>query len=89
MSRIRSPVLDSVLRFIIEQLRCFVLRFINSHSDATGIFAMHFWEIIALTTSGNRVRPIVSLKMTPLPGYWDADHGRPRTMNTVFIVLNY
>ena len=22
------------------------------------------------------------LKMTPLPGYWDADHDRPRTRNT-------
>ena len=30
------------------------------HSDATGVFAMHSWEIITLTTSGNRVGHIVS-----------------------------
>ena len=42
------------------ELRRFALRFIHSHSDATGIFRNAFREIVALTTSGNRVRHIVS-----------------------------
>ena len=43
------------------QLRRFALRFIHSHSDdATGVFVMNSWEIVALTTYGNRVRHIVS-----------------------------
>ena len=36
-------------------------------------FAMHSREIVALTTSGKRVS-LYPLKMTPSPGYWDADH---------------
>ena len=40
------------------RLRCSArLRFIHSHME---FFAMHSWEIVALTTSGNRVRHIVS-----------------------------
>ena len=42
-------------------------------------FAMHSLEIVALKTSGNTLHP---LKKMPLPGYWDADHDRPRTRNT-------
>ena len=43
-----------------DQLRHFALRFIHSHSYATGVFRNAFHEIVALTTSGNRVRHIVS-----------------------------
>ena len=46
------------------------------------LFPMHSWEIVALTTSGNRVRHIVSFRRTQLPGYWDTDHDRLRTRNT-------
>ena len=48
----------------------------------SGVFRNAFREIVTLTTSGNRVRHIVSVNMTPLPGYWDADRDRPRTRNT-------
>ena len=49
------------IEIIIRQLRRFALRFIHSHGDASGVFrTKHSWEIIALTTSGNRVRHIVS-----------------------------
>ena len=48
------------------------------------IFAMHSWEIVALGTSGNRVRHIVSSQDDAVVGlvYWDADHDRARTRNT-------
>ena len=42
----------------VEQF--FPLRFIHSHSNATGVFRNAFLEIGALTTSGNCVRHIVS-----------------------------
>ena len=42
------------------QLRRFALRFIHSHSDATGVFRNAFREVVSLTTSGNRVRHIVT-----------------------------
>ena len=47
-----------------ESVRCyleqrFALRFIHSHSDATGVLAMHSWEIVGLPTSGNHVRHFV------------------------------
>ena len=35
--------------------RAYILRFIHSYSDATGFFAMHSWEIVALITYGNRI----------------------------------
>ena len=64
----------------IVELRRFAQWFIYLHSATTGVFRNAFREIIALTTSGNRVRHM-HLKMTPLPGYWDADRDRPRTRN--------
>ena len=42
------------------QLTRFALRLIHSHIDATGAFCNAFVEIVTLTTSGNRVRYIVS-----------------------------
>ena len=45
-------------------------------------FAMHSWEIVALKTSGNHVRHIVSSQDDAVAGYWDADHDRPITRNT-------
>ena len=45
-------------------------------------FAMHSREIVALTPPGNHVDMLYPLKITPLPGYWDAAHDRPRTRNT-------
>ena len=42
------------------KMRRFALRRIHSHSDATGLFRNAFCEIVALTSSINRVRHIVS-----------------------------
>ena len=57
--RLSSNPSSSDLFFL--QLWRFALRFIHSHGDATGVFRnVHSWEIVALTTSGNRVRHIVS-----------------------------
>ena len=47
-------------RLLLNQLRRFALRFIHSHSEATGVFRNAFGEIVALTPSGNCVRQIVS-----------------------------
>ena len=41
-------------------MRRFALRFIHSHSDATSVFRNAFREVVSLTTSGNRVRHIVT-----------------------------
>ena len=41
------------------KLRLFALRFIHLHSDATGVFRNVFREIVAMTTSGIRVKHIV------------------------------
>ena len=71
----------------LSKLRCFALRFTPSHSNAIVFFAMHSWEIVMLTTSGNRVT-LYRLKMTPLPGYWDADHDRPRARNIYLVMYN-
>ena len=43
-----------------NRLRRFALQFINSHRDANGVFRTAFREVVALTTSNNRVRHIVS-----------------------------
>ena len=64
------------------QLTRFSLRFIHSHSDSTGVFRNAFSENVALTTFGNRLDTLYHVKMKQLPGYWDADHDRPRTRNT-------
>ena len=46
------------------KLRRFALRFIHWHSDATSVFH----EIVALTTSGNRVKHIVSFQDDAVAG---------------------
>ena len=51
-----------------SQLRRFALRFIHSHSDATDVFRNAFREIVALPTSGNRVRHIVSSQDDTIAG---------------------
>ena len=43
-----------------NSIEAFSLRFIHSHNDNTGFFRNAFREIVALTTSGIRVRHIVS-----------------------------
>ena len=43
---------------------------------------MHSCEIVALTTSGNRVRQMVSSQDDAIAGQWDADRYRLRTRNT-------
>ena len=65
-----------------SQLSHFSRKFIHLHSDATGVFRNAFHEVVALSTSGYRLDTLYLIKMTPLPGYWDADHDRPRTRNT-------
>ena len=64
------------------ELRSFALRFIHSHSDATGVFSqcipgkLSRWRLPATVLD-----TLYPLKMTPLPGYWDGDHDRPRLRN--------
>ena len=52
----------------VFQLRSFAIWFINSHRNATGVFRNAFREIVALTTSGNHVRHIVSAQDDAVAG---------------------
>ena len=74
-TRIRRCVSHSIEAFLLYGI-------FTRIATPLAVFVMHSWEIVALTTSGNRVCTLYRLKMTPLPGYWDADHDRPRTRNT-------
>ena len=42
---------------------------------------MHSWELSNWRLPATVLDTLYPLKMTPLPGYWDADHDRPRTRN--------
>ena len=44
----------------LVHLRHFALRYIQSHSNATGVFRNVLREIVALTPSGNHVRHIIT-----------------------------
>ena len=58
-----------VVGSVRNRLRRFALRFINSHRDANGVFRTAFREIVALTTSSNRVRHIVSSQDDAVAGF--------------------
>ena len=59
-----------------KQLRRFALRFIHSHFSECTPGKWSRWRLPAT------VLDTLCLKMTPLPGYSDADHDRPRTRNS-------
>ena len=68
-----------------------LLRFINSHSYTTFSQCIHE-KLSRLRIPATVLDTLYPLKMTPLPGYCDADHDRPRTRNTrpalIFVLKN-
>ena len=68
----------------VYQLRRFALWFFHSNSDTPGVFRNAFlgiflsrWQLLA-----TELDTLYPLNMMPLPGYWNADRDRTRTMNT-------
>ena len=67
-------------------MRCFILRFIHSHSDATGVFSSSLLgkcRVENFRQACLQLDTLYPLKMTPLSGYWEVDSGRPSLLRDV------
>ena len=65
------------------QLRRFALRFIHSHSDATGVFR----NVFLGTCRVDDFREPYALNMTPLPGSWNTESQTDREQGLHDLVM--